>query len=173
MKMPLFLSVFMLIACSFPEDRPYVKNAEYDALLTRLLDFTAPLIGVSGLDSLLQKEEDIAILDTRAREEFEVSHIKNARFVPYKDFAAKLVEDIPRGKTIVLYCSVGYRSSKAAKTLMEAGYSKVYNLYGGLFEWVNQEGTVVNKSGSRTMRIHGYNSNWGKWVENEKMETIW
>jgi rhodanese-related sulfurtransferase len=172
MKIFLLSSLFMLMACSFPEDRPFVTNPDYDALLTKLLDFTAPLIGVSGLDSLMQGEE-IILLDTRARNEYDVSHIRNARFVPYKGFSEELVKDIPLDKTIVVYCSVGYRSSKVAKKMMEKGYSKVFNLYGGIFEWANQEQPLVDSDESSTNRIHGYDSNWGKWVENKGMETVW
>ena len=47
------------------------------------------------------------------------------------------VEDIARESTIVVYCSVGYRSEKIAEELDKLGFTNVSNLYGGIFEWIN------------------------------------
>ncbi|MGM0587883.1 MAG: rhodanese-like domain-containing protein [Bacteroidota bacterium] len=44
---------------------------------------------------------------------------------------------------VVVYCVIGYRSEKITKQLRQMGYH-AQNLYGGLFEWVNQHHSVVN-----------------------------
>lgn len=46
---------------------------------------------------------------------------------------------------------------------MEAGYIQVYNLYGGIFEWVNEGHPVFNDQGE-TDKIHAYNKLWGMWL---------
>ena len=56
---------------------------------------TVPLI---KSDSLKPKIDDVVLLDTRAKEEYEVSHIKGARFVDYDDFEVEQVRDIPKDK---------------------------------------------------------------------------
>jgi 3-mercaptopyruvate sulfurtransferase SseA len=66
--------------------------------------------------------------------------------------------------TIVLYCSVGMRSEKIGKKLLEAGYKNVYNLYGSLFEWVNQGKPVYKKNGVQTSEIHTYSESWSRWL---------
>ena len=95
---------------------------------------TVPLI---KSDALKPKLEDVVLLDTRAKEEFEVSHIKGARFVDYDDFEVEKVKDIPIDQEIIVYCSVGYRSERVGEKLQKAGYSNVKNLYGGIF-WVEE-----------------------------------
>ncbi len=48
---------------------------------------------------------------------------------------------------VVVYCSVGYRSEKIAEKLKAAGYKNVFNLYGGIFEWENQNLPVYDSNG--------------------------
>ena len=40
----------------------------------------------------------------------------------------------------------------------------VSNLYGGIFEWVNQENPVIDTTGNETKNIHAYNKTWGVWL---------
>ncbi|PCJ84688.1 MAG: rhodanese [Flavobacteriales bacterium] len=105
----------------------------------------------------------IVFLDAREKREYEVSHIKTAKWVGYDDFKMKRVDAIPKNKKVVVYCSVGYRSEKIAEKLMESGYTEVSNLYGGIFEWKNQENPVYNKNGEME-KIHAYDKTWGIWL---------
>jgi rhodanese-related sulfurtransferase len=43
-----------------------------------------------------------------------------------------------------VYCSIGKRSDEITKMLGEAGFTNARNLYGGIFEWVNQGHPVFN-----------------------------
>lgn len=45
---------------------------------------------------------------------------------------------------VVLYCFIGYCSEKVVEQFWEWGFIKVYNLYGSIFEWVNQGYFVVD-----------------------------
>jgi hypothetical protein len=47
------------------------------------------------------------------------------------------------------------------------------NLYGSIFEWVNQGNPVVNKDNQPTQQVHTYNKNWSRWVEKDKAEKVW
>jgi rhodanese-related sulfurtransferase len=106
----------------------------------------------------------IYILDTRELEEYNVSHIRKARHVGYKKFSIGSIANIPRNDIIILYCSVGYRSQKIGRQLLKAGYKRVYNLYGGIFEWVNQGYPIYDISG-KTKNIHGYSRSWSRWLK--------
>jgi hypothetical protein len=66
---------------------------------------------------------------------------------------------------IVLYCSLGSRSEKIAEKLISAGYKNVYNLYGGIFEWINAGQPVYKLNGVQTSEIHTYSRDWARWVE--------
>ena len=78
---------------------------------------------------------------------------------------------IPKSATIVVYCTVGYRSGKIVEKLQKAGYQKVYNLHGSIFEWVNQGNSVVNSKGVTTTEVHTYSKDWAKWLK--KGKKIW
>jgi len=53
------------------------------------------------------------------------------------------------------------------------GYKNVYNLYGSIFEWVNDGNEVVDKNNKPTDEVHTYNKKWSKWVEEGKAKKIW
>lgn len=106
---------------------------------------------------------DQVFLDTRAKAEFDVSHIEGSKYVGYEDFDLSLVEEFDKDTAIIVYCSIGYRSEKIAEKLQKEGFTNVKNLYGGLTEWMNKGKTVVDSTGQETNRVHGYSSLWGKW----------
>ena len=145
-------------ACS---GQAQVKGAAYGAMLGGLLAHSVPELSVSDLYG--QDMDGMALLDARERNEYEVSHLKGARWVGYKAFDPTSLRDLPRSARIVVYCSVGYRSEKVAEKLLAAGFTDVHNLYGGLFEWVNQGHSVVDAKGA-TRRVHAYDRTWGVWL---------
>lgn len=157
LKRAIFLFKLMFVyGCSYSQQ----NEATFHKMLDGMYKNTIPLITVEEL----KKNDKVVLLDTRELDEFEVSHIKNARYVGYKDFDLKAISDIPKNQTIVLYCSVGYRSERIGEMLKKAGYNNVFNLYGSIFEWVNKGNPVVDLEGKETPKIHTYNSKWSKWV---------
>ncbi|KAA3597139.1 MAG: rhodanese-like domain-containing protein [Calditrichaeota bacterium] len=120
-------------------------------------------------DSLLKLNSKFYLLDTREQSEFEVSHLENAVCVGYDNFSLDSVKEFAKSDTIVVYCSIGYRSSKIAEKLQEQGFKNVFNLYGGIFQWVNSELPVFRK-GKAIEEIHPYDIFWGKLVENPKVK---
>ncbi len=139
----------------------------YDQKLNNLYKKTVTLIQPQALDALM-KSEEVVLLDTRAPAEYEVSHLKDAQFADYDNFKLADISAIDKNKSIVVYCSVGYRSERIGEKLLEAGYTKVYNLYGGIFQWKNKDYPIYNTSGEATDSVHVYNNRWGKWLEDGK-----
>ncbi|MFN0214471.1 MAG: rhodanese-like domain-containing protein [Saprospiraceae bacterium] len=139
-----------------------VKGEAYGAMLRVLLSHSVPEIGVT---KAAKDSSTVTFLDAREAREYAVSHIDGAIPVGYDFFK---VENLPQGlskdQRIVVYCSVGYRSEKVAEKLQKAGFSNVSNLYGGIFEWVNQGFEVVNHSGV-TKDVHAYDRTWGVWLK--------
>lgn len=143
-------------------------QTKIDRTLKKLNKESVPYIKV---DSLSQ-ESNIILLDTRKKEEYDVSHLENAIWVGYKEFKIDVIlADVPNTKSeIVVYCSIGVRSEDIGEKLMQAGYTNVSNLYGGIFEWKNEGKTVYDTLGNETERVHAFNKHWGKLLtEGEKV----
>ncbi len=140
-----------------------MSQKDFDRKINSLLSNTVPLIHQDELREKLEKE-NIALLDTRSDKEFQVSHLQGARFVDYDNFSTTIVEDLDKDKPVILYCSVGYRSEKIGERLQEMGFTEVYNLYGGIFDWKNKDNPVVNTHQNPTDSVHTYNKNWSKWL---------
>ena len=108
------------------------------------------------------------LLDTREQHEYQISHLAGARCVGYDDFKLTNVpDDVDIMDTIIVYCSVGYRSGKIGEQLQKAGYKNVYNLDGGLFRWANEGRQLKNEQNQITARVHGYNAQWAKWLHKD------
>jgi rhodanese-related sulfurtransferase len=136
----------------------------YQKELKRLYKGTVPLIAPNQLAESLKSNPKLVILDTRSPSEYRVSHIQGAQLADYDHFSEKLVARIDRNQPVVVYCSVGYRSERIGEKLKQLGFKQVQNLYGGLFEWVNQGYPVVVTDNVVTDRVHTYNADWGKWL---------
>ena len=120
------------------------------------------------------KAKDILILDTRPIKEYNVSHIPGAIQVePKMDAKAFLSTFGPqlRNKNLIVYCSVGRRSSilgnRLQSTIMSAGAQSIANLEGGLFGWHNDGRPLENTAGP-TNDIHPYNVFWGRLIEDKE-----
>ncbi len=136
----------------------------FDNKLQSLYKNTVPLIRESELNKAILKNEKFILLDIRAVEEYNISHIPNAYFVNYNNFTTHKLDTIDRSTTLIVYCSVGYRSERIGEKLIKMGFKDVKNLYGGIFEWVNKGNKVINASGKITNRVHTYNKNWSQWL---------
>ena len=155
------------IACGQSKTHPHCGSKVFDATVSTLLQFTVPTISCTELS---KHQQDYVLLDARERSEYDVSHIKGAQHVGYEGFNEKNVNNIPKNKPIVVYCSIGYRSEKIGEKLQAMGFKNVQNLYGSIFEWVNKGFSVVDSTGAQTNRIHTYNAQWAQYVSNKKMQ---
>ena len=112
-----------------------------------------------------QLNGEVLILDAREPEEFQVSHIKGALEVGYDDFDISILNEVPKDKKIVVYCSIGIRSENIGLKLEKAGFEKVENLYGGIFEWKNNDYPLVDEKGKATEKVHAFSKAWSKWLK--------
>jgi rhodanese-related sulfurtransferase len=162
MRSSTFLTLCVsLLGLGCQAQEPAVENKAYDVLLRGLLPTEAPFIGVQRA----RDRDSLLYLDARAYEEYRVSHVPGAQWIGYESFDRSRVSDLDRSQPVLIYCSVGYRSGKIAAQLQKMGFSEVYNLYGGLFEWANQGYPLVNPQQQPTDTVHGYSRTWGVWVK--------
>ncbi|MCS7035631.1 MAG: rhodanese-like domain-containing protein, partial [Saprospiraceae bacterium] len=141
-----------------------VQSGTYRTLLRTLLSHSVPEMGVTQAAA---QSSHYLFLDAREAPEYQVSHIAQARWVGYETFDLSKLRDVDKSTPIVVYCSVGYRSEKIAEQLLAAGFQKVWNLYGGIFEWVNAGHPVYNERGP-TEEVHAYDRTWGIWLKRGK-----
>jgi rhodanese-related sulfurtransferase len=102
----------------------------------------------------LVETEDIFVLDVRTPSEFNSSHIKGATLIPVTnafgsdlskgDLLESRINEVPKGKKILVYCRSGHRSVSASTILINAGYSDVYNMQGGINTWIDAGYPVIN-----------------------------
>ncbi|WP_417199963.1 rhodanese-like domain-containing protein [Bizionia sp.] len=155
-KVTYLLLFFLTVQTSLAQD-------SLSQLLKRYNTKNIPYISVQ---ELAMPKTNYKILDAREPNEYQVSHLNNAIFVGYKDFKIETVlNEIPNKKdTIVVYCSLGIRSEAISKKLKDEGYISVYNLYGGIFEWKNNDFPVYNRNNIETDSVHAFSKMWGKWL---------
>ncbi len=101
---------------------------------TRVVDVTAS----QAQDLMRQKagQKDFVILDVRTPEEFAAGHLAGAVNLNLlaADFAARLGA-LDRGKTYLVYCRSGNRSTKAVQTMQRLGFQSVYHMRDGVIGW--------------------------------------
>ncbi len=132
-----------------------------------LKKYNSKKINYISVQELAMPKTNAIILDAREINEYNVSHIKDAYYVGYNDFkietVLKHIQD--KNQKIVVYCSIGIRSETIAHKIKKAGFTNVFNLYGGIFEWKNNNYPVYTNEGLQTENVHVFSNEWSKWLK--------
>jgi len=120
--------------------RPYgvVKHVRLCAMSD---DKNVPEIDV--LEAQKRIEAGAVLVDVREPNEYKESHIPGSRLEPLSTFTEKY-EDLPKDQPLIMQCRSGARSERAAKYLLEQGYTDVVNLTGGILAW-QEAGLKIQK----------------------------
>lgn len=104
------------------------------------------------------------LVDVREPKEFSVSHLPGATNCQ----SAAEVKSALRSsaRPVIVYCSVGYRSSSVADKLQRAGFTNVANLEGSIFQWANEHRPVFRGT-NQVREVHPYNRKWGQLLNRE------
>jgi rhodanese-related sulfurtransferase len=87
-------------------------------------------------DAVYKGDGSPQLVDVRTEEEFGVSHLKDAQNICVTmDNFKERTKDLDKNKPVYVYCKSGGRSAKAAKILTDMGFTKVYDLQGGITNW--------------------------------------
>ena len=94
------------------------------------------LLSAEEMDAILSLDK-VQLIDVRTPEEFEGGHIEGAINIDYRDsnFKQKL-EQIDKTKPIAIYCKKGGRSNACAMDMKKQGFVKIYDLDGGITQWI-------------------------------------
>lgn len=109
-------------------------------------------VSVDEAREMLEKD-DFFLLDVRTPVEFNESHIEGAVLIPLENgYGSNLgpdqllearINEVPKGEKVLVYCRTGRRSAVASQMLEDAGYTDVYNMGGGISEWIEAGYPVV------------------------------
>jgi phage shock protein E len=80
--------------------------------------------------------KDAIVVDVRTPGEYASGHLPNAVLIDFNqpDFMQKM-QQYNTSTELLIYCASGNRSSRALLQLTKAGYSRVYDLTGGIAAW--------------------------------------
>jgi rhodanese-related sulfurtransferase len=102
-------------------------------LRARVQSFAA----LSAAQAVRLMNQGALVLDLRSKESFDAGHIGDARNVPAGELESQ-ADTLKkwRDKTVITYCDTGISGAGAARTLAKLGFTKVFNLDGGLNAWI-------------------------------------
>lgn len=84
--------------------------------------------------SLMEKNKNVYLLDVRTPQEYSQGRLAGSVLIPVGEFERR-VREVPKNKTIVVYCAVGSRSKSVTGYLERLGYKDVYNMTDGIVGW--------------------------------------
>ncbi len=103
-------------------------------------------IDPTGLAELLSNDEPPFLLDVREPHEWGIANLEpqGAVLIPMGEVGSSL-HRLPRDRSIVVHCRSGARSNKIAEYLLEAGFTDVVNLAGGILAWADDIDPAIQK----------------------------
>ena len=117
----ILLAMMLLTACG--QDKENKQEAAY-------MNITA-----KQAKEIMDTQEGYIILDTRAQDEYDESHIPGAILIPHDQILAKAESVLTdKDQLILVYCRSGRRSKLAAKDLVKLGYTNIKE-FGGIIDW--------------------------------------
>jgi rhodanese-related sulfurtransferase len=138
----------------------YIEFAKNHQLLSLAWFGILLALIVSSVQSLLSKilfvtpteltikvnREDAVLLDIRSADDFKKGHITAARNIPLAQLSKELAKlENEKNKPIIVICQAGMSAQGAAKQLINAGFSQVAVLRGGMSKWLEASLPVVKK----------------------------
>lgn len=100
-----------------------------------------PEVSVAQLKTALDSDEEFFLLDVRTQAEYDDAHVGGTDAqIPFTEIIARQSE-LPADKETLVYCICrsGRRSGIATAAMTKLGYTKVYNVVGGLLAWATAD----------------------------------
>ena len=93
--------------------------------------------------TLLEKDDNVSLLDVRTIQEYKAGHLRDATLIPVQvlsDNLGMLQQD--KKKKIIVYCQTGNRSVAASRILKENGFTPL-NVKGGIIQLMAEKAEIV------------------------------
>jgi rhodanese-related sulfurtransferase len=135
------LVTILLVAgsCAANGSQQVVKNQGKTIIIELLEPRTAYSMIQENKDN-----KDFVVIDVRTSGEFDEGHIEGAVNINYNSpgFTAEL-ETLDKGKTYLIYCRTGNRSSDSAEIMVRLGFKKIYRIKGDIVAWKSENLPLV------------------------------
>jgi adenylyltransferase/sulfurtransferase len=96
-------------------------------------------ISAKELKGMLDRDDNIFLVDVREPNEYEIVSIPGAELIPKGEFlSGAALERLPQDKQIVLHCKSGVRSAECLAVVKDAGFSDAVHVGGGVLAWISQ-----------------------------------
>ena len=89
---------------------------------------------VSVEEAVAKRDAGAFILDVRQPEEWNEFHVPDSTLIPLAELASR-VDELPKDQEIVIVCRSGNRSAQGRDILLNAGFTQVTSMAGGLTQW--------------------------------------
>jgi rhodanese-related sulfurtransferase len=123
----LALAAVIIIAAVFMLTRPQAGG-----------DTTAALPKeITVAEAAQLRDQGAFILDVREQDEWNDYHIPGATLIPLGELPSRLSE-VPQDQTVVVVCRSGNRSASGRDILLNAGFTQVTSMAGGVSSWRSQ-----------------------------------
>ena len=99
-------------------------------------DTTSLPLEVSVSEAYQMRESGAFMLDVRELSEWEVAHIPDATLIPLGELQTRMSE-VPKDQEVVIVCRSGNRSAQARDILLNAGFTNVTSMAGGMNQWIS------------------------------------
>lgn len=103
-----------------------------------------PAISVSDLKHKIDKKSPVVILDVREQFEYDIARLENSKLISLDELPARF-DELNRADEIVALCKSGVRSARAVQFLQARGFTRSFNLEGGIDAWADQIDPAMQK----------------------------
>jgi rhodanese-related sulfurtransferase len=106
---------------------------------------------LSAMQAVRLMNQGALVIDLRSKELYDAGHIVDARNVPVADLESQ-ADALKkwRDKSVITYCDSGANGASAARSLTKLGFTKVFNLQGGLNAWVKDNLPLAKTAGGKS-----------------------
>ena len=99
-------------------------------ILDNAINGNRPVMTAKQAQELIDKEENIQIIDARVTKQYDASHVDTAISMPHSKIRKQL-NTLDKDKVTITYCNKGITGNAAQNILLNEGFKNVYNLSGG------------------------------------------
>src|ERR1700744_225080 len=106
---------------------------------------------LSAMQAVRMMNQGALVIDLRSKELYDAGHIVDARNVPAAEIESQ-ADALKkwRERNVITYCDSGANGASAARTLTKLGFTKVFNLEGGLNAWVKDNLPLAKTAGGKS-----------------------
>lgn len=109
----------------------YLEGGMYEWAKAGFASDHVLLLSAPELNQKITSGDGLTLVDVRSVGEFDAVHVKGALHIPVPELRSRHQELDP-SRDIALVCSTGHRSSLAASLLKRQGFTRVWNVAGGM-----------------------------------------